>query len=195
MKNKKEKLEKRKLRAIGSSEIFILIIAIFAFTFLISEVKTVEASSIIQSGCCAEGVDGSICQEMNLVDEAMCKNSLLATGCDYLEECQKGCCYNTQEGLCSLNSPKGKCEENGGNWSKSPNCEIPQCQLGCCVLGNQASITTSRECTQLSKQLNFEKKFEALDGDGSCNSKVDLEKEGACLIPTDDFSGENNIGL
>jgi hypothetical protein len=129
---------------------------------------------------------------MNSADANLCKTNLLATDCNSVAGCEKGCCYNPIQGICSLNSPKDKCVLEGGNWSKDATCNIPQCTLGCCILGNQASITTTRECTLLSQQLNFEKKFEALDSDGSCNSKTNLGDRGACLTLADDYSGLND---
>jgi hypothetical protein len=200
---KREKIKKfrkksfdEKIVAESFFEILTMVISIFAFAFIIGGMvigasPKVSADGFVPQGCCIEAKDGSICQEMNEIDKDNCKTGLVATDCDLVENCQIGCCYNKEEGICSLNSPKEKCEKSGGNWTKNPTCNIQECQLGCCVLGDQASITTSRECTKISQEMNFQKNFQPLDADGSCRSKIGLTKKGACIWPSDDFSGEN----
>ncbi len=194
---------KTKKAAISIYESLVMIISIFAFAFIIGGMsigmtKTVSAQDQPQAppipkGCCVLGKDGSICQEMDLIDTSLCNGQILGSSCNEIEPCQIGCCYNNQEGSCSFNSPKQKCEQNGGNWSNSANCNIQQCQLGCCILGDQASITTTRECSLISQELNFQKNWQQpLDADGSCNSKIGLEKKGACVSDTGDFSGEKD---
>ena len=200
---KREKIKKfrkknfdEKIVAESFFEILTMVISIFAFAFIIGGMvigasPKVSADGFVPQGCCIEAKDGSICQEMNEADKDNCKTGLVATDCDLVENCQIGCCYNKEEGICSLNSPKEKCEKSGGNWTKNPTCNIQECQLGCCVLGDQASITTSRECAKISREMNFQKNFQPLDADGSCRSKIGLTKKGACVWPSDDFSGEN----
>ena len=200
---KREKIKKfrkknfdEKIVAESFFEILTMVISIFAFAFIIGGMvigasPKVSADGFVPQGCCIEAKDGSICQEMNEADKDNCKTGLVATDCNLVENCQIGCCYNKEEGICSLNSPKEKCEKSGGNWTKNPTCNIQECQLGCCVLGDQASITTSRECAKISQEMNFQKNFQPLDADGSCRSKIGLTKKGACVWPSDDFSGEN----
>jgi hypothetical protein len=197
MRKQKSKMKK----AITSVfEMFTLVVSIFSFAFIIGGMFILNAEKIeatsgtqqIPTGCCLQANDGSICQEMNQLDAANCKTGLLATSCDLVSSCQPGCCYDSNLGSCSLNSPKDKCTSLGGNWSNSPTCAVPQCQIGCCILGNQASTTTPLECSRLSKQYGFTKDFQALDADGTCNSKTNLQKEGACTTPSNDYSGKND---
>ena len=205
--NNKRIKEKAKLVAETFFEIITMIVSIFAFAFIIGgmtigvtekvEAAEVSASAALTSfkGCCLEGNDGSICQDMNSYDFGSCKTNLLLTNCDTIETCQKGCCYDSNQGLCSLNSPKEKCLSNSGNWSNSATCDIQQCQLGCCIIGEQAAIITTRECTLLSDQYNLEKNFQSLDPDGSCNTKTGLSETGACTTPASDFSDENDCSF
>ncbi len=185
------------------SQIISIIMEIFAFSFIIGgmtfgvtlAVPTVSAVGIndaFAKGCCLEKKDGSICQDMNLLEQANCKTTLLSTSCSTVDNCLKGCCYNPDGGDCSLNAPKEKCQQTGGNWSSDAMCNIQECSLGCCILGDQSSMTTSRECTKLSRDLNFERKFESLDEDGTCSTKTGLQEKGACVSSTGDYSGENN---
>jgi hypothetical protein len=197
-KMKKKKMNKtKKEKAVAISQIVSLIIEIFAFSFIIGGMtflagtKEVSADGFSPEGCCTESVDGSICQDMNRIDEYTCKSRLLGTSCDTVSECQKGCCYNPYSGDCSFNSPKGQCEQNGGNWTNNPTCQIQQCILGCCVLGDNAEQTTYRQCMKLSSDMKLQANFQALDGDGTCDSKIGLSGKGACVWDSGDYSGEN----
>ena len=165
-------------------EIFVMITAIFAFAYLISNIGLVKAetTSPIPTGCCLQAKDGSICQNMNKLDTSLCNGELLQTSCDYVDNCKKGCCYDSNSGICSLNSPKEKCGSGGGNWTDSAICNIAQCQLGCCVLGNEAPLITSRECSKLANEYGFKKNFQAVGSDGGCDSYADLYEEGACVL-------------
>lgn len=195
------KIKRSENLALVFTQIVMMIISTFAFSFIVGGMivgvtpKVIAADSVVPSipkGCCPEAKDGSICQEMNLFDKAMCKTDLLSTSCNTVDNCQIGCCYDPSQGICSLNSPKQKCLSNGGNWSNNAQCNIQECQVGCCVLGDQASITTTRECTKVSRDLNLQKNFQPLDADGTCSSKTGLSKTGACTSSTNDFSGEND---
>lgn len=194
LKNKFNQKKKTKMREkiIGNFEIFILLVSIIAFAYFISDLPSVEASSLYPTGCCLEDKQGGICQNMLMVDAGLCKTGLIATDCYLTDECKVGCCYNPNEGSCSLNSPKAKCIENGGNWSDSTTCNIPECALGCCIIGEEAAIKTNRECTLLSRELNFEKNFQPIDSEMTCNSYTGASKKGACVTDTGDGSGEKD---
>ena len=155
-------------------------------------IKTVSASAYIPSGCCLETKTGAICQEMSLTDSASCADGLVGTSCETVESCQKGCCYNSGLGVCSMNSPKDKCESTGGEWNSDELCNIEECQSGCCIIGTGASLSTSRECTLLSREFNVDKNFLVLDSTGSCGAYVGLSLEGACLSDSTDFSNEKS---
>ncbi len=188
---------KKKRAAITFLEILTMLVSTFSFAFIIGGMAVgvspfASADSYVPQGCCLEGKDGSICQNMNEADASLCESGLVSTDCSLIESCQTGCCYSPEEGICSLNSPKEKCEKSSGVWSNNPTCNIQQCQLGCCIIGDQAKITTSRECTNVARNLDVENNFQPLDADGSCNSKTNLGKKGACVTDTGDFSGEKN---
>jgi hypothetical protein len=182
---------------IGLFELSIMILAVFSFAYLVStdSVQIVSAQSEEFKGCCLETLDGAICQNIPMFQRDLCKSSLIGTGCEVVEQCQVGCCYSPNTGTCAMRAPKEKCLENGGNWTSDAACNIPQCQLGCCVMGGQATLTNSRECTLISNQFNFEKNFVPIGLGESCEQYVGLEKEGACLTDSGDFSGEKNCAF
>src|SRR3989344_3345510 len=143
-------------KSISFFEMCVMVLSTMAFAYLIgastSILPIVEASPYVPNGCCLEANDGSICQNMVFSDSSLCKSGLVGTNCEEVSSCQLGCCYESNSGLCSLNSPKTACANNGGNWSLDKTCNIPQCQLGCCILGDQVAQTTTRECTLLSDE-------------------------------------------
>jgi len=188
MKKVKNKNNRKQKRVISSFEIFVMVTAIFAFAYLISSPEIVSAAET-PKGCCPEAKNGAVCQDMNKVDEEMCKTSLVATSCDLYDTCKKGCCYNPNEGLCSPNSPKDKCIQNGGNWTNDATCDSQsQCALACCVLGTQAPMVTSRQCTKLSNEYGFTKKFEAIDAEKGCTAYTNLDDEGACVMKEGEYA-------
>lgn len=195
--NKEKQKNKMKKKLISLFEITTLMFSMFAFMYFISfafliSVPLASAVTYTPTGCCIEGNDGAICQDFSFLEQDMCKTNLLSTNCASVENCQKGCCYSASEGICSLNAPKSQCIANGGNWSNSPNCDIPQCVMGCCILGEEASVATPRECTKLSRALEFETNFQPMDSSGACQAYTGASDKGACLTPTNDYSGEFN---
>ncbi|MEI7718384.1 MAG: hypothetical protein WCI72_00835 [archaeon] len=155
-------------------------------------IPTVSASDYVPAGCCKETITGATCQDVLLVDKALCKTDLIGTSCNTVSECQKGCCYDSDSGICSLNAPKESCTLFGGKWDASATCSIPQCQVGCCILGDGAAMTTTRECTKLSNEYDILKVFKPLDAKNSCDSYADLKDEGACLTSSTDYSDLKN---
>jgi len=155
-------------------------------------IPVVSASNVLPSGCCKETVSGSTCQEMVLADKDLCKTELVGTDCNVVSECQRGCCYDSDSGICSLNAPKEKCVLNGGTWDPSATCNIPQCQVGCCILGDGAAMMTTRECTQTANDYKIEKVFKPLDNKGTCDAYSDPTDMGACLFKSDDYSNDMN---
>ncbi len=182
----------RTKKLIGLFELSIMLFATFSFAYLISPDSTplVSAQDEGPKGCCLETKEGAICQDIPLFQSDLCKDSLIGTGCNVVDQCQLGCCYGVDTGSCSMRAPKDKCISNGGNWSSDASCNIPQCQLGCCVMGDQVSLTNSRECTLLSNQFNFEKNFISISPGESCEKYTGLEEQGACLSDSGDYSGE-----
>ena len=191
-KNKKNNLSKN-FQVVGMtfSQIITMIISIFSFSFIIGGMAiilpSVEASvtpSPYPQGCCREAKDGTICVNMLEIDKDLCKTNLLSTDCAFVSDCQTGCCYDNIQGTCAVNSPKIKCLGLNGTWSSDYTCDNARCQLGCCVLGEQARTTTDKECEVLSENFGFEKNFQELDYDNSCSSKTHLSAFGACINPS-----------
>jgi len=178
-------------------ELTLIVMSLFAFSYLISDrtLSLVSAQSGSFKGCCLKTKEGAICQNIQMFQADLCKSSLIGNSCSVVDQCKLGCCYSSNSGTCALRAPKEQCLANGGNWSNDASCNIPQCQLGCCVIGDQASLTNSRECTLLSNKFDFEKKFVQISPGENCDRFVGLEKKGACLSDSGDFSGEKRCSF
>jgi hypothetical protein len=202
-------------KTISIFELIILVFSIVSFAYFVSTdlpdvferessivqfiakpiIPVVSALSITPSGCCKETISGATCQILPLSQKELCKKDLIGTSCAFVSECQKGCCYDDSSGLCSINSPKEKCVSNGGKWDQNENCEIPQCNMGCCILGNSAAMMTARECTLTAQQYEIDKVFKPLDSKGTCSTYSDSTEIGACLFKSDDYSSKKGCVL
>ena len=138
--------------------------------FSIKEIGIVSAA--VEGACCLDTCDNVI------PDYTGCSQELVPTTCEDTDECQLGCCVDTEEGICTVNSPKGKCESKGGDWNSGTSCSISACKEGCCVLENTAKFMTQQNCKTLSsgnmdfRQISYE----------SCFNIFTSQFEGACVF-------------
>ena len=152
--------------------------------FSFQSIGIVSASDSGYLKCCPVTNDGAICQDVPYTDTETCDNPIPAS-CDKVADCKIGCCFDESEGLCATNSPKVECENNGGIWKDSKNCEIEECRKGCCVLGSNVRFTTERECEVAAESRGFEKDFRAdITTEYECLALAETQKEGACVIET-----------
>jgi hypothetical protein len=166
-------------------EMFLLVVSIMAFAFLISPSEKTIAKAQENVVCCEKTVDGAWCQQMpqEKCDKAF---SSSPTSCESTSFCKMGCCYDSSEGICMENTPQKICEQGNGTWKDSATCDVPQCQLGCCVLGIQAAFVTLTRCKQLSSFYNLETDFRKNIGDElTCLTIASLSDEGACVFEAD----------
>ena len=111
-----------------------------------------EDGACIQDGildegyaCCEKTIQGWGCYE-TLETECDTSFKMTPVSCEQTSYCQRGCCYDTDYGYCEYYSTESQCSENGGQWSDDPNCEIPECERGCCTLGNEFRFMTEARC-------------------------------------------------
>lgn len=109
-----------------------------------------------------------------------------ATSCESTNYCRLGCCYNTDDGECSPNTAKRTCDEKGGTWSPEADCDITQCQMGCCILGTEAFLDTYTGCKFQSTAFNVEINFKKnIQNEIDCKLQVASETLGACVYERD----------
>ncbi len=195
-------------RATSYFEIVLLIVSLFAFSYIIYQtdglIESVSAAEIPEEPvytydfnqvlkerlisnfsdnyrCCLENNDGAICQ--NTVPQyTECKTELLPTKCENTASCKLGCCYDGKEGLCNLNSPKQKCDVDGGEWIEGDKCNLEQCQYGCCIFGENADFVTEQRCAVLGEKHGGSEYKPEIRNELDCLYLTERPATGACVF-------------
>ncbi len=161
---------------IGILSLIILIISInFSFAANETDVKF----------CCERTSYGAWCQNS---PEAECSQEYrkTPTSCEATSYCKLGCCYDSQEGICMENTPEKVCSIRNGTWADDKQCDIPQCNYGCCVIGTQAAFVTLTRCKKLSSFYGLNTDFRPqVNNELSCVSLASLSDVGACVYEVD----------
>src|SRR3990172_3916463 len=116
----------------------LLFTILFGFVFILS-ISTTSAQSV--SYCCEktvanqDGTGGAWCQDTT---ENRCAEGerleKSPSSCAVTSYCSLGTCIDNTAGGCRPNIAQSVCTKDGGFWDNRSKDEIPQCQLGCCVL-------------------------------------------------------------
>ena len=134
-----------------------------------------------QSYCCEKTTSGAWCQN---APQEQCDSdfALSPTSCDSTGYCKEGCCFNRNDGTCSKNTPQKICEDSAGVWSSVPDCSIPQCGLGCCLIGDQAAFVSQTRCTHLASAYGLTVDYRSdITSELSCIAAATADVEGACV--------------
>jgi len=165
----------------------------FGFIFLL--ILLICFVNAQNSYCCEKTTYGAYCQPET--DVSKCSTAVknpntgetyqkAATSCESTSYCKLGTCVNVNEGLCLENTPQITCEKDGGNWYDKDSDELPQCQLGCCLLGNQAAFVTQNRCKSLSSLYGLETIFRNdIVNEFVCIASATSDAKGACVIEKD----------
>ncbi|MCX8159067.1 MAG: hypothetical protein N3D20_02145 [Candidatus Pacearchaeota archaeon] len=163
----KEKTSNRKNRLM----LIILVITSFALIGFVS-------AQTVPSVCCEKTKSGLWCQ--NVPAEQCDENYRKApTSCEATSYCKLGVCYDSNEGICADRTPQVVCNNNKGIWAeKAP----AQCELGCCVLGDQAAFVTLVRCKKLSAYLGLKTNYkQEIKNEVNCVMSVMNQEKGACV--------------
>ena len=166
-----------------------VILSIFAILVL-SSIVYAQAVNV----CCEKTINDAWCQN---TEEANCDTSFMRSpsNCESTSFCKQGCCFDSEEGICMENTPKRVCDENGGAWSDSKDCQIDQCELGCCIIGDHASLATLTRCRRLSLLYNLEINYKAdIKSEDVCIEQTRLNDVGACVYETEEFERKCYFG-
>lgn len=170
-------------------QIFLVISMSIAFSYIIHEsdkniVSAQDLNDLVST--CVETTDGELCQEYARDDcDDKCVGDCIDSSSDLISECQLGTCFDSVEGTCSSNSLKGVCENEEGEWSEDAN--IEECQLGCCLAGDEADFITEQQCYRIEEVSGVNIEFQPeTNTELTCWAQAQTQSEGACLIGTDD---------
>lgn len=150
-----------------------LVLILFVGILLVGTMSALE-----QTYCCEKTTSGAWCQN---AAESKCDDNyqMAATSCESTGYCRLGCCYDSQEGTCMENTPEVVC---GGIWEDSADCDIPQCSLGCCLIGDQAAFSTQTRCKALSSLYGLEVNFRSdITNELTCIATATADVKGACV--------------
>jgi len=150
------------------------------FLFLLS-IFLISIISAQASYCCERTTSGAWCQ--NAPEEECDLDYLSApTSCEATSYCKLGVCINSQEGTCLPNTPQIVCEENEGVWDEKDKEDIPQCQLGCCLIGEQAAFVTLTRCKSLASKYGLEINYRTdIQSEMECIANARPKVKGACV--------------
>ncbi len=163
-----------------------ILTAIVILIFSLSAYIVYAASSPQATVCCERTKAGAWCQN-TLPSNCDASYSQTPSSCDATSFCKLGTCYDSTEGTCAEKTSQKACQESGGVWSDNVNPdEVPQCQTGCCVLGEQAAFTTLTRCKKLSSFYALETDFRKnIGSEAECISLTQAKDEGACAYEQD----------
>ena len=160
---------------------FIISLILIAGIVSVAAVHFAKADST-PTVCCEKTTAGFYCQDVP-TSQCAAGSRQVPTACSSTSFCNPGVCYDSKEGTCATNTPQVVCNANNGTWSAvSP----PQCQLGCCVLGDQAAFVTLTRCKLLSSQLGLQTNYDkSITDEAACVLSVKGQDEGACVYESD----------
>ncbi len=164
--------------------LFSLVITLIFINFILAE-QSWPAFNV----CCEKTKNGAWCQN---TPEKNCDTSAdsitgvpfrkTPTSCDATSFCKMGCCIDSEEGLCMENTPQKVCQISTGTWADDAKCNVPQCKLGCCILGDQASFVTLTRCKRLSNIYGLKTDFRNnVISETNCISLAYTQEKGACV--------------
>nr|MBT6606752.1 hypothetical protein [archaeon] len=168
----------------GLEFFYLRFVLVLLFGIIMFSVSVLSASSE-PSVCCEKTTEGALC--INTQAENCAADSLQSpTSCETTSYCKLGTCYDSSEGICMENTPSSVCEQNGGTWDSREIEEVPQCQLGCCILGDQAAYVSLVRCKQLSTQFGIENNYDtSITSEVACIETAQSQDKGACVFEED----------
>ena len=164
------------------NNLFIAIL-ILGISFIILQSSPVFAQPTT-TYCAQHTIYGAWCQDVPL-NQVDTNYQYSQTSCQSTTYCATGTCVNVQTGTC-LPSPQATCDPSqGGTWYSSTPTNTPVCQIGCCLIGDQASFTTKAACNSFSTLYGTNTTFDAsINNELDCISSAQPQAKGACVYDT-----------
>lgn len=162
--------------------LFVILISL-AFFFLIVNGKFVSSQ---ESFYCAEKtLDGAWCQNVP-IEQVDTNYRYQATSCESTTYCSTGTCVNRVTGEC-LPATRATCDSSqGGVFNPAEKDEVPECQIGCCLLGSEVSLVERAKCDALGSDYNVQAEFRRdITDELTCLAMASPQEKGACTFETD----------
>ena len=175
-------------KGIAGLQVVLLIMSMFAFAFMLAEVTPVVSAQTAMSApseCCERTKGGAWCVNAE-ADQCDSEYVSAPTSCETTSYCKLGTCYESEEGICMANTPQRVCNDNGGTWDAREIEEVPQCQLGCCVIADQAAFVPLVRCKKLSTFFGVENDYRSdITNEVNCIATAQAQDMGACVYEKD----------
>src|SRR3989344_3410044 len=167
------------LRVKALFQCLVLLCSLFTISLLAPPTEARE------DACCERTTSGDSCIYTALSDCDPSYNTAYTT-CDQTSFCRPVCCVDPLNGVCYKQVAASTCNQRGGTIiANSPNCEVQQCNTGCCQIGNQCSIQTERSCQVLTNRypsLQGQDTFdETITNELACILQCREGEEGCCV--------------
>ncbi len=134
------------------------------------------------SVCCEKTGAGAWCINAN---ETNCNSNfkIASTSCESTSYCRAGTCYSSKSGFCMENTAKRVCDESNGTWDARLAEEIPQCQLGCCIIVDQAAFVPLVRCKRLASLFGVPIDYrQNINSELECIATANAQDVGACVF-------------
>ncbi|MFA5061136.1 MAG: hypothetical protein WC494_02385 [Candidatus Pacearchaeota archaeon] len=153
----------------------------FLFVVLLIGIVSSDTTLSEPSSCCEKTLNGAYCINTNQTNcDPNFKSSM--TSCETTSYCKLGTCYDSSEGICMENTPQSVCINNGGTWDSRELEEVPQCQLGCCIIADQAAFVSLVRCKRLSSFFGVENNYRTdITSEIQCIATAQSQDMGACV--------------
>lgn len=94
-----------------------------------------------------------------------------------------GCCFYSDNGICTQNTLKDSCDSGGGMFSQDSSCAaFSECNVGCCMLGEATEYVTQRTCYVKSNEKGFEPNWIGGLSQDECRARAGGSDLGACVF-------------
>lgn len=161
----------------------------------ISSVKELFSGDIIasvdaaQAGdvCCEETKTGNTCQDAP-PEQCNPEFAMSPTLCENTNFCDIGCCVSPTTGLCNKGTGKRDCDRMGGIFDNDALCNVEDCEMGCCIIGENTLFTTEANCIyegNTQGDILTEFRFD-ITSHIECAFLSESSKNGACVYESGD---------
>jgi hypothetical protein len=159
----------------------IFLIGVLSINFALAE----------SSYCCERLTSGQWCQNAPQGECATGINPFsnqqyttpVATSCQLTSYCKLGTCIDSKSGTCTANTPITVCNNRGGVWKGEGISDLPECKLGCCLLGDSAAFVTQTQCKKLSSDFGLTTNYRGdITTELECIASITSDEIGACVF-------------
>ena len=201
-----------KIKKSNSKSLFLVGITIFLAVIFSGLISAVCCEKTVDLDLVTSGIQGGPCMDIVSVDD--CDDNFRIepnTACESTTYCSIGTCVDNSAGTCKESS-QSKCDPAlGGYWYNKSKDEVNECRIGCCLIGEGASVVEQTRCYAMAADYGVENPdfYPNIQDTFECLSLASPRTKGACVLEMErgrtctmetksdcqDASGEFNVGF